>query len=115
MIAPHALAATRVTTAVATSAVVTTVVQRLQIVVVRTRALALRALTLRRARLKAAKSVVHSAVIAHTLALPLVMATVMIARRARSVTARCPSQWWLRVSCLTSHVCWPSVMRINGN
>ena len=87
MIAPRVLAVMLVTTVAATLVAVKIVVQRLLIVVVRTRALALRVVTLHHARMKDVKSVVHSAVIAHTLALPLVMATVMIARRARSVTA----------------------------
>ena len=70
----------------ATLVAVKTVVPRLLIVVVRIHALVLRAVTLHHARMKVVKSVVHSAVIAHTLALPLVMATAMIARRVLSAT-----------------------------
>ena len=88
MIAHHVRVATRaiLVTAAATSVVVKTVVHHLLIAVVRTHASVLHALIQPHVRTKAAKSVVHSALIAHTLALPLVMATAMIAQRARSVT-----------------------------
>ena len=88
MIAHHALVATLgiLATAAATLAVVKIVVHRLLIVAVRTRASALRALIQGHVRTKAAKSVVHSAVIADTLALLPVMVIAMIAQRVLSAT-----------------------------